>query len=233
MGGKTAVLMDMPERPDGPTVKNGKPYSAIAHLAENINAVLAVNSCLAEQGYSAPQIFAAARQGRPRGHRGPGLGRLWPHDAARRRHAEPLDEAVRLLADMARQDWPAKVAIPDNGWHHIPPYDREAMTIEVELLLDWFWPLRQGLAAFREGPRRISWRSGHELLPLAEHDQPVWTLRDFHSPNLIWLPERRGFKRVGLIDTQDCVLGHPAYDLASLLQDARVDVDFVLADTSA
>jgi aminoglycoside/choline kinase family phosphotransferase len=49
-------------------------------------------------------------------------------------------------------------------------------------------------------------------------------LRDYHSPNLIWLPQRQGLKQVGLIDFQDAVLGHPAYDLVSLLQDARVDV---------
>jgi aminoglycoside/choline kinase family phosphotransferase len=55
-------------------------------------------------------------------------------------------------------------------------------------------------------------------------------LRDFHSPNLIWIPEREGLKRVGLIDTQDAVLGHPAYDLVSLAQDARVDVSEEMQD---
>jgi aminoglycoside/choline kinase family phosphotransferase len=55
--------------------------------------------------------------------------------------------------------------------------------------------------------------------------EPVtWTLRDVHSPNLFWLPEREGVKRIGLIDFQDTVLGPPAYDVAALLQDARVDV---------
>jgi aminoglycoside/choline kinase family phosphotransferase len=49
-------------------------------------------------------------------------------------------------------------------------------------------------------------------------------LRDYHSPNLIWMPERDGLARVGLVDFQDCVMGHPAYDVASLLQDARVTV---------
>ena len=49
-------------------------------------------------------------------------------------------------------------------------------------------------------------------------------LRDFHSPNLIWLPERQGIARVGLVDTQDAVRGPAAYDLASLLQDARIDI---------
>ena len=52
----------------------------------------------------------------------------------------------------------------------------------------------------------------------------VWSLRDFHVDNLFWLPERAGIARVGLIDTQDAVIGHPAYDLVSILQDARVDV---------
>ena len=49
-------------------------------------------------------------------------------------------------------------------------------------------------------------------------------LRDFHSPNLLWLPNRRGAARIGLLDFQDAVMGSPAYDVASLLQDARVDV---------
>ncbi len=44
------------------------------------------------------------------------------------------------------------------------------------------------------------------------------------------MPEREGLARVGIIDTQDCLMGHPAYDLASMLQDARVDVDFGFAD---
>ena len=54
--------------------------------------------------------------------------------------------------------------------------------------------------------------------------EPTWVLRDFHSPNLIWLPERHGIAQVGLLDFQDAVMGPAAYDLASLLQDARVDV---------
>ena len=52
----------------------------------------------------------------------------------------------------------------------------------------------------------------------------TWVLRDFHSPNLLWLPEREGVARIGLLDFQDAVMGPAAYDLASLLQDARVDV---------
>ncbi len=229
MGKKTAVLMDMAERPDGPIVKHGKPYSAIAHLAENIKAVLAVNTCLEEQGYSAPKIFAArAKTGlaviEDLGSDVYGKKMLRGDDMT-----EPLEEAVRLLADMAGKAWPQKVAIPDNGWHHILAYDRDAMTIEVELVLDWFWPFAK--ASIPSDKDRAEFLAiWSDLFPLAEHDEPVWILRDYHSPNLMWLPERRGLKRVGIIDTQDCVLGHPAFDVASLLQDARVDVDFALAD---
>ena len=49
-------------------------------------------------------------------------------------------------------------------------------------------------------------------------------LRDFHSPNLLWLPDRESVARIGLLDFQDALIGPAAYDVASLLQDARVDV---------
>ena len=52
----------------------------------------------------------------------------------------------------------------------------------------------------------------------------VTVLRDFHAENLIWLPERTGICRVGLLDFQDAVVGHPAYDLVSLTRDARRDL---------
>ena len=52
----------------------------------------------------------------------------------------------------------------------------------------------------------------------------VVALRDFHAENLVWLPGAQGTDRAGLLDFQDAVLAHPAYDLVSLLQDARRDV---------
>jgi aminoglycoside/choline kinase family phosphotransferase len=56
-------------------------------------------------------------------------------------------------------------------------------------------------------------------------DAPAtWVLRDYHSPNLLWLPQREDVARIGLLDFQDALLGPAAYDVASLLQDARVDV---------
>ena len=55
-------------------------------------------------------------------------------------------------------------------------------------------------------------------------------LRDYHAENLIWLPERSGAARVGLLDYQDALEGPPAYDLVSLLEDARRDTSAELRD---
>lgn len=63
-----------------------------------------------------------------------------------------------------------------------------------------------------------------EILDKQLSGQSVLALRDYHAENLIWLPDRAGPARVGLLDFQDAFLCHPAYDLVSLLQDARRDV---------
>ena len=108
--------------------------------------------------------------------------------------------------------------------YRIPPYDLEAMMIEADLLVDWYAPHIVGVllasgarAQYVNHLAQVFWRRS-----LAE--RRTWTLRDVHSPNVLWLAEREGVKRIGLLDFQDCVLGQPAYDLVSLLQDARVTV---------
>jgi aminoglycoside/choline kinase family phosphotransferase len=104
----------------------------------------------------------------------------------------------------------------------LPPYDREALLFEAELLPEWYAPYvaNSPLAPEARASFVAAWSEALEGL---ESEARTWTLRDYHSPNLIWLPERDGIERIGLIDFQDAVLGHPAYDVASLLQDARVD----------
>ena len=106
--------------------------------------------------------------------------------------------------------------------YRIPPYDIDAFLIEAELLLDWFLP-RFGVQMPDEEREqfRALWR---EHLQPAIASPPTWVLRDFHSPNLLWLPRRTGIARLGILDFQDALMGPAAYDLASLLQDARIDV---------
>jgi N-acetylmuramate 1-kinase len=223
-GGPRAVLMDMPARPDGPPVKDGKPYSAVAHLAEDIRAVIAINAHLVGLGYSAPKVFVSDWSHglaiiEDLGSRVYGRMRL-----AGENMREPMTAAVAVLADMAARSWPEQVPVDGLQQHLVPPYEPQAQLIEVDLLPTWFWPYLHGIEVPAEAHAQFT-RCWEEVLPLAVATPPVWTLRDYHSPNLLWLPERRGLQRVGLIDTQDCVRGHPAYDLASLLQDARVDVE--------
>lgn len=120
-------------------------------------------------------------------------------------------------------DLPAVLPVSPERTHAVPPYDLDAMSIEVELLLDWYLPHIVG--THPSGSVRAefghAWRD--TLAALVAGPQ-TWTLRDYHSPNLIWLPERSGTARIGLLDFQDAVMGPPAYDVASLLQDARVTV---------
>jgi N-acetylmuramate 1-kinase len=226
--GARPILMDMPTRPDGPPVKDGKPYSAIAHLAEGLPAVVAVNTLLAERGYSAPRILRADLKSglaliENLGARVYGKMLLAGEDMS-----EPMLAAAEVLADMARHEWPATVPAGEGVQHHVPPYDMEALLIEADLLPSWFWPYLHGKAApagVNESFASI-WR---KLIPLATATRPQWVLRDYHSPNLLWIPERKGLKRVGIIDTQDAVMGHGAYDLMSMTQDARVDIPDALA----
>ena len=228
-GGQKKILMDMPQRPDGPPVKAGRPYSAIAHLAENITSVVAINSKLYEMGYSAPSIEKFDLD--------IGLAiieNLGEQVFGRMMNAgqditEPMQAAIELLADMATRNWSHKLAVDAKHFHAIEPYDLDAQLIEADLMVSWFFPFARSRAADSAlcASFERAWRN---LLPLAQPEKPHWALRDFHSPNLIWMPERQGFKRVGIIDTQDTVLGHPAYDLVSMLQDARVDIDFGWAD---
>ncbi len=221
--GERILLMDMPQRPDGPPVKYGKPYSQVAHLAENITAVIAINNHLVDLGYSAPRIIACDEVAglaliEPLGDRVYGRMMLAGEDMR-----EPMLQAAGLLAEMAVHEWPTRPVATANNTHALKHYDDDAMLIEVDLMPTWFFRHVHAYAAphaLNESFAEV-WRN---LLPWVRTERPQWVLRDFHSPNLIWIPERSGTKRVGLIDTQDAVLGHPAYDLMSMAQDARVDV---------
>ncbi|HLM40013.1 MAG TPA: phosphotransferase, partial [Microvirga sp.] len=136
---------------------------------------------------------------------------------------ERYAEATRLLVRLHGANLP-QVLIAAEGYDHvIPPYDLEARLIEVGLLADWYVPhiIGNPLSGSARAEFVNLWT---EALSDILSGPITWTLRDYHSPNLIWMPQREGIARVGIIDFQDAVLGPPAYDVASLLQDARVTV---------
>ncbi len=221
LGDERAILMNLPRRPDGPPVRAGKPYNAIAHLADNVVPFVAMANGLRQYGFSAPAIR----------HADLAQGFLIIEDLG----DEPVvsgdppapileryEAAVDALLTLHEQRLPDTLPVAPHVEHRIPSYDIDAFLIEAELLLDWFLPrLDAAMPDTERDSFRAVWR---ELLRPAIDSPPTWVLRDFHSPNLLWLPPRSGVARLGILDFQDAVMGPAAYDLASLLQDARVDV---------
>jgi N-acetylmuramate 1-kinase len=219
--GTSTMLMNSPRRPDGPPVRDGKPYSAIAHLAETVTPFVAMALALREHGFSAPAIFAADREAGLLLIEDLGIELVVAGDPPAPIEAR-YEVAVDLLAALHREPLPDVLPVEPGVDYRLPRYDMEALLIEVELLPDWYLPkLETRISDAKRDVYLKLWREA--LLPAVEV-QPTWVLRDFHSPNLLWLPQRAGVARIGLLDFQDAVMGSAAYDLASLLQDARVDV---------
>lgn len=221
LGGKRFILMNAPRRPDGPAVRDGLPYSAIAHLAEDIVPFMAMAVGLRERGFSAPQVLAVDRD----------AGFMLLEDLGTNLVvagsppapiAERYERAIDVLIDLHRHDLPDTLPAPPHGAYRIPRYDLRAYLIEVELLFDWYLP-RCGIAP-SAGLRAEFLALWRDALAPALAARQTWVLRDFHSPNLLWLADRSGPAQVGLLDFQDAVMGPEAFDVASLAQDARVDV---------
>jgi tRNA threonylcarbamoyl adenosine modification protein YjeE len=225
----TAILMDQPRQPDGPPIRNGLPYSRIARLAEDVRPFVAVASALRGAGLSAPEIYAADL----------GLGFLVLEDFGDRvfgaevARGVPQPELWRAATDtllaLSKHAVPEEIALTDGTSHRVPPQDAAVLGIEVELLPDWYWPAMHGRPSPADAREEFmaAWRP---LFARLSEQPRGWVLRDFHSPNLVWLPERDGPRRAGLLDFQDALVGSLAYDLVSLLQDARVDVPAALED---
>ncbi len=221
-GASPAILMNSPPRPDGPALRDGRTYSDIAHLAENVRPFVALSRGLRERGFSAPEIFAADLETgflliEDLGSEGVAAGN--PPAPIEERYAAAID----VLVALHNSDLPAVLPVAPRIEHELPPYDLEALSIEIELMLDWYLPHR-GVTSSSAPLREYFLGLWRTVLNDIVQMPGTWVLRDFHSPNLQWLAEREGVARVGLLDFQDAVMGPPAYDVASILMDARVDV---------
>src|SRR6202795_4714052 len=127
-----------------------------------------------------------------------------------------------MLAALHRESLPEILPLAPQITYAMPIFDTDALLIEAGLMLEWYLPDRGAGPADEIRAEFVAmWR---DLLSKPAAAPRTWVLRDFHSPNLIWLDERSGLAKVGIIDFQDAVLGPAAYDLVSLLQDARIDV---------
>ncbi|MBZ9816078.1 tRNA (adenosine(37)-N6)-threonylcarbamoyltransferase complex ATPase subunit type 1 TsaE [Mesorhizobium sp. CA7] len=215
------VLMNSPRLVLGPPVRYGKPYAVIAHTAQSVAAFVAIDRALLGAGVSVPAIHA---QDLDQGfllieHLGSEgfLGRDGQPVAKR------YEAAAELLAMMHGKTWPTRLEAAPGVFHDVPPFDREAMLIEADLLVDWYVPWITGEPAndaLRAGYHEV-WNALLDRLAGSEY---TLMLRDFHSPNIIWRAERAGLDRLGIVDVQDALIGPAAYDVASLAMDARVTV---------
>jgi aminoglycoside/choline kinase family phosphotransferase len=227
-GGKSAMLMDQQQAAEAPTAsptasaeeRRKLGYNAMARLAgADCARFVAAAQYLRRAGLAAPDIYAGDVA----------QGFLLLEDLGDDLYADVLnaggdeDElygaAIDALSVLHANAAPSQLARDKPLF----AYDETALVAETDLLTEWFLPAALGRPCSEDEreEHRALWRRA--LRPL--HDAPrVFVHRDYHAQNLMWLPTRNGVARVGLVDFQDAVAGAPAYDLISLLEDARRDV---------
>lgn len=194
--GHVAVIMDAPPE-----------------KGEDVTPFVVLSDFLTSIGLSAPQILAAA----------PDSGFLLIEDLGNALFAR----LVKQQPDLEEKLYTGAVDLLANLQCATPPplatYSAPIMSDLAALAADWYLTGATGNAdnAFRA---HLSAAMNRVIRPL-EPDFSIVVLRDYHAENLLWLPDRIGVARVGLLDFQDAMIGHPAYDVVSVLQDARRDVD--------
>jgi len=201
LNGKCAILMDAP-----PAHEDVRPFVAVADHLSNV-------------GLSAPNIF-----GQDITH-----GFLLMEDLGDDKFNKVLSTAENMepFYERAIDVLCTLHEVTPPSW--LAPYDATLLLTEVELLIDWYWPLVTG-SAITKTIRAAYIEAWVETLSKIELSPAVTVLRDYHADNLMWLPDRRGTAAVGLLDFQDAVAGSPAYDMVSLLEDARREVPINLSE---
>ena len=184
---------------DAPPPEDARPY-------------LAIGAHLHRLGLSAPEVIAAD----------PDRGLLIIEDLGTATHADLLDagaDPAPLYAEAAEALAALHAAPPPPG---LPAWDAAAMArATAATLLDWWWP-----AAFGAPPNdAVRQDLAAALLAMLDpFAAQGFVHRDFFPANLLRIPDRTGARRTGIIDFQDAGIGNPAYDLLSLVEDARRDV---------
>jgi len=233
LDGRTAMLMDQPQGAEAPVAgpnataqeRLALGYNALARLAgADCARFVAAADYLRKRGLAAPEVYAADAAD----------GFLLLEDLGDDLYTDVLDSganehtlyeaAIDALVRLHAEPAPAALA----GNKPLFAYDETAQVAEVDLLTEWFVPAALGRAADASEieEHRTLWRAALKAL---DGDTAVFVHRDYHAQNLLWRRGRSGLGRVGVIDFQDALAGSPAYDLISLLEDARRDVPPELA----
>ncbi|MBB3527307.1 tRNA (adenosine(37)-N6)-threonylcarbamoyltransferase complex ATPase subunit type 1 TsaE [Rhizobium sp. BK456] len=215
------ILMDWRPHPEGPPVHDGKSYPKVAHLAQNAYPFVAIADALRERGFATPEIYQVDYE------QGilliEDLGTEGVLDDDGQPIVERYRQSVACLAHLHSMQIPQNIPVSATHTHHIPDFDRTAMKMEVQLVLDWHIAWKRGTPPtdIERAEYLAIWDALIDELATAEKNL---LLRDFHSPNIIWRDEKSGIGKIGIIDFQDAMIGPTAYDLASIVQDARVTI---------
>jgi aminoglycoside/choline kinase family phosphotransferase len=193
--GQTAVLMDAPPE-----------------KGEDIRPFVRISRHLRSAGLSAPEILAQDEAN----------GFLLLEDLGDDLYAQVVRSKPGLESQLYTQATEALITLHQAECPMLEPYDPPIMTELAALALTRY---RDGITGTADPVLQQSFTDRFSaLLEQFTACDPVLVQRDYHADNLLWLPEREGVAQVGLLDFQDARAGHPAYDLVSLLQDARRDV---------
>ena len=202
---RSAILMDAPP-----------------NLGEDVHPFAAMTHWLRSNGFSAPEICSGDYIN----------GLLLLEDLGTRlyspflsdhpdKQVELYERAVDVLVKLSTCDVPDRVGQAPYTTP-LPPYNADVLEREALLMTQWWRP------AVTKERTSDTMRDDYcgliaEICGRASKARDIVVLRDYHAENLIWLQKRSGIEAVGLLDYQDAVAGHPAYDLVSLLEDARRD----------
>lgn len=225
---QTALLMDAPLVEDDPCTPDMSEEERLAGgwnkqsrlAASRVEAYAALAGWLRENGFSAPEIMAGD----------PDFGLAIIEDFGSQKEFARLIEkgadevelytaAASALADLHALDTPRELHALGRTWP-ILDFDSLALDVNASLFANWYPKFDPRMRLTEKAEARWE-RELSALIERAEAFPRELTLRDYHAENLIWLPERDGRARIGLLDFQDAVVGWDAWDMAMLVQDAR------------
>ncbi len=237
--GPSLILMDQapnletqPCPPNaGPAERQALGFNAVYRLAAGrVDAFVACAAFLRSRGLSAPTVLASE----------PGAGLAVLEDLGDDLYARlteagaaeaPLYQAAIDALIVLHAAPPPAIVEGDGSTWPLLDYDELALKAAGGLFIEWAPRLLPGLRFDDEAVGR--WEE--IWAPVRAHaaaKASVFCHRDYHAENLIWLPGRAGPARVGLLDFQDALRAHPAWDLSMLLHDARRDVSPALEEAS-
>lgn len=230
--GKKAILMKAPkgnEDPPCPIDANNEQrlelgWNAASRLASSrVEAFVAIANFLRSIGFSTPEIYSSDCEN----------GVAIIEDLGNDLYAEILKadpkqenelytEAGLLLAKLHNTEIPNQMDSPIEPWP-ILDFDALALSVNIDLFVNWV-PKFLGLEDYSQDALAAWAEIRSNLVGQILTHPRAFTLRDYHAENMLWLPERDGLGRIGLLDFQDAVLGYRAWDFSMLLHDARRDV---------